>query len=370
MIRLVYLIPTLDAIGGAERQLLLLAKAFAARGWHVMVVVLSGYGGDAGEELRAAGISLYSLHMRKAWIDPLGWIRYLAWYAVNRPEIVHAHLPHAIFFARFSRLLAPVPVLIDTIHTIHTGTRMRRFLLRRTRSLSSHVTCVSKSVAEAYATAGLLPRNHVTVLPNAIDATSLPSSRSVAEVAPYPFLWIAVGRLAAVKDYPTLLRAFAQLSGEPRLTIAGAGPDQAPLAQLANILGIEDRVHFAGFVANIWPLLAASDAFVLSSLWEGLPVSILEACAAGLPVVATQTAGAREALNARNSGWLVPVSDHGALADSMATVMALTPSQRHGIGTRNRQMVLEHYSLPVIANRWTELYSRLLEERPKPARKR
>jgi glycosyltransferase involved in cell wall biosynthesis len=369
MIRLAYLIPTLDEIGGAERQLLLLAKAFAARGWHVTVIVLSGYGGDAAEELKDCGIFFYSLHMRKAWLDPLGWIRYLAWHAVNRPDIVHAHLPHATFFSRFARLIAPVPVLVDTIHTIHTGTRTRRFLMRRTRSLPSHVTCVANSVAHAYTAARVLLEKRVSIVPNAIDTASLPSSHPMPESTPHPFLWIAVGRLTTVKDYPTLLRAFAQLPEDSRLTIAGAGPDQASLAQLVRTLGIEDRVHFAGFVANIWPLLAASDAFVLSSLWEGLPVSILEASAAGLPVVATQTEGAREALNTCESGWFVPVGDHTALATAMAAVMAMTTLERSEIGTRNRQITLQHYSLPVIANRWADLYTHLLDSHPKPARR-
>lgn len=370
MIRLVYLIPTLDEIGGAERQLLLLAKAFAARGWHVTIIALSGYGGSAAEELRAAGVFFYSLYMRKAWLDPLGWIRYLAWHAINKPAIAHAHLPHATFFARFVRLIAPVPVLVDTIHTIHTGTRIRRFLMRLTRFLSSHVTCVAHSVADAYKAARLLPGNRVTILSNAIDTNLQPSRRPASDDIPHPFLWIAVGRLAAVKDYPTLLRAFAQLPGEPRLTIAGSGPDHASLAQLTRTLGIEDRVHFAGFIANIWPLLTASEAFVLSSLWEGLPVSILEACAAGLPVVATQTAGAREALNACDSGWLVPISDHAALAAAMTAVMALKPSERHEIGARNRQAALDRHSLPVVVNQWAKLYSRLLDEQPKPERMR
>lgn len=369
MTRIAYMIPTLDQIGGAERQVLLLAKAFAARGWQVTVIVLSGNGGEAAEELRSAGIIFYSLHMRKAWLDPLGWIRYCTWHAANKPEIVHAHLPHATFFARFVRLIAPVPVLIDTIHTIHAGTRARQFLSRQTRSIPSHVTCVANSVKDAYAAAKLLPDGRSSVLPNAIDTTSLPSFRQVSDNVPKPFLWIALGRLTPVKDYPTLLRAFAELSGEPRLTIAGAGPDQASLAELARTLHIEARVHFAGFVSNVWPLLAASDAFVLSSLWEGLPISLLEACAAGLPVVATQTEGAREVLTVCQSGLLVPVGDHVALAEAMAKVMDLSPSARNEIGARNHRAAIENYSLPVSVNRWAELYTRLLNERPRPRRK-
>ncbi|MFC5864909.1 glycosyltransferase [Acidicapsa dinghuensis] len=362
MTRIVYIIPTLDRIGGAERQLLLLAKAFASRGWHVSVIALSGNGSDAAHELRNADVFFYSLYMRKAWLDPLGWIRYQAWRSIHKPDIVHAHLDHASFFARFARIIAPVPVLIDTIHTIHTGSRLRRFLMRQTCRLSSHVTCVANSVADAYNAAGLLPHHSMSVIPNAIDIRQLPAVRNSPESTPHPFLWVAVGRLHTVKDYPTLLRAFALLPGEPRLTIAGAGPDQTRLVDLAHSLGIEDRVHFAGFIANVWPLLAASDAFVLTSLWEGLPVSILEASAAGLPVVATQTEGATEALRTCDAKWLVPIGDHLALAEAMAAVMILSPAERSEISNQNRKTALEQYALPVIADRWTNLYLSLLEK--------
>ena len=365
MTRIALLIPTIDQIGGAERQVLLLAKELARRGWHVTVIALSGAGSTAAAELAAAGVAYVSLAMRKAWIDPRGWSRYLAWARSNQPDILHAHLPHATWFARWVRLLAPVRVVVTTIHTSATGSRARRLGYRLTNSLNDCVTCVSASVAEAAISAGMVPRKNPTILPNGV---AIPEGLPRIDTATSPFRWIAVGRLAPVKDYPTMLRAFAALAGEPHLVIAGSGPEEQTLRQLGFELQIENRVEFAGFQPDVESLLATADAFVLSSLWEGLPMGVLEAAAAGLPVVATDAAGTREAMIPGETGLTVPVGDIAALASAMAEVMAMPPHQRLGMGAAGRKFVAERFALPVIVTQWEGLYSQLIEEHPHPSR--
>ncbi|HMD76301.1 MAG TPA: glycosyltransferase, partial [Terracidiphilus sp.] len=99
-------IPGLDRIGGAERQVILLAKGLRRRGWRVSVVALSGAGGDVAAELIASGAVFLSLGMRKGLADPRGWIRFNGWLRRESPDVVHAHLPHAAWLARWSRLAA------------------------------------------------------------------------------------------------------------------------------------------------------------------------------------------------------------------------------------------------------------------------
>jgi len=378
--RAAMLIPTIDQIGGAERQVIELSKELARRGWRITVIALSGDGGNAAVELSMARVSFLSLGMRKAWIDPRGWFRYLIWYRREKPAILHTHLPHATWFARLSRLLAPVPVLIDTIHTSKTGTLGRRIAYRLTHKLSSRVTCVSQSVAAAVLQTRMA--RTAEVIPNGV---SLPSGllrgspRLASEMwdqirapreplascsATTPsFRWVAVGRLARVKDYPTLLRAFTNLPGKPTLLIAGSGPDEQKLLTLATELNIASRVHFAGFQADIQALLAEADGFVLSSLWEGLPISVLEASAAGLPVVATDGAGTSEALIPGITGLLVPVGDSNALASAMTRVMNMPFSERLEMGALGRRFIEETYALPNVVDQWEQLYDKLLRRR-------
>ncbi len=364
------LVPTIDRIGGAEKQVFLLAKEHANRGWQVTVIALSGTGAGSAEELRTAGVDYLSLQMRKAWIDPHGWLRYLAWVRRNQPEIVHTHLPHATWFARCARLLAPVRVLVDTIHTSSTGSKARQHTYRLTHWLTNHVTAVSTSVASAAIVANIAPEKSVTILFNGVeisqpDVSPRPSQHSPSGIE--PFRWIAVGRLAPVKDYPTLLQAFATLTCAPTLQIVGSGPEEHTLRNLACKLGIEDRVQFAGFHRNVKPFLATADAFVLSSLWEGLPIAVLEAAAAGLPVVATDGHGTREAMRPNETGRVVPVGDVAALAEAMTQVMTMPLDHRLKMGENGREFVEKHFSLRAIVDQWESLYCQLLEENPNPS---
>ena len=101
MRRIALVLPGLDRIGGAERQVMLVAKGLNRRGWHVSVVALSGNGGEAAAELSSAGIQFLSLEMRKGLADPRGWIRFHRWLRREKPDVIHAHLPHAAWLVRW-----------------------------------------------------------------------------------------------------------------------------------------------------------------------------------------------------------------------------------------------------------------------------
>lgn len=368
MSHIAMLIPTIDQIGGAERQVLLLAKALATRGWRVSLIALSGSGPEPQETaaLTDANVSYLSLKMRKAWIDPRGWARYRNWHSANQPDIVHSHLPHATWFARCARLLAPTRVVVDTIHTSATGGKARQLTHRLTQPFTTHVTCVSYAVASSVLRSRIADRNKLSVVANGVELPPIASRINRQNPA---FHWIAIGRLSPVKDYPTLLRAIAQLPRHTQLTIAGSGPGEQSLKQLAFELNIEQQVHFAGFQNEIQPLLESADAFVLTSLWEGLPMGVLEAQAADLPVVATNGAGTREALIDNKTGLLVPVGDIASLARAMTRIMAMPQADRLAMGTAGRQFIQEHFELSLIIDTWEKLYRGLLQTHPNRSRR-
>jgi glycosyltransferase involved in cell wall biosynthesis len=368
MSHIAMLIPTIDQIGGAERQVLLLAKALATRGWRVSLIALSGSGPEPQEAaaLTNANVSYLSLEMRKAWIDPRGWARYRNWHRANKPHIVHSHLPHATWFARCARLLAPTRVVIDTIHTSATGGKAWQLTYRLTQPFTTHVTCVSYAVASSVLRSRIADRNKLSVVPNGVE---LPPIASRKNRQPHTFHWIAIGRLSPVKDYPTLLRAIAHLPRHTQLTIAGSGPGEQSLKQLALELNIEQQIHFAGFQNEIQPLLEPADAFVLTSLWEGLPMGVLEAQAAGLPVVATNGAGTREALVDNKTGLLVPIGDAASVASAMTRIMTMSLTDRLAMGAAGRQFIEKHFELSVITDTWEKLYRGLLQTHPNRSRR-
>lgn len=363
------LIPTLDRIGGAERQVILLAMGLVRRDWRVTVIVLSGSGGAAAEEIRGAGIEFASLRMRKGLADPRGWWLLSRWLIRNRPDVVHAHMPHAAWMARWSRLFAPACVVIDTIHTSVIGTRGRQIGYRWSNWLTDQVTAVSEAAAEAYRTAGMVSIERLATLPNGVDTehwrpdpTIRASVREKLGVID-EFLWVTAGRLAPVKDYPTLLRAFKMQRGPARLVIAGDGSLDRPLQQLVFELRIEHRVRFLGFKEDLRRWMQAADGLALASRSEGLPMTLLEAAACAVPCVATNVAGSPEALVHGETGLLARAGDANDFAEAMRKLMEMPPEVRSAMGERARQFVTERYGLESVLDRWEKLYEELLQRR-------
>jgi glycosyltransferase involved in cell wall biosynthesis len=367
-------IPTLARIGGAERQLILLAKGLLRRGWRVSVVALSGTGGSAAGELTAAGAGFLSLEMRKGLADPRGWIRFHRWLRREAPDVLHAHLPHAAWLARWSRLAAPVRAVVDTLHSSSTGSLGRRLGYRWSGWLTDRTTAVSQAVAEAHLAAAMTKESELTVLPNGVDAEAWRPDAAVRAAVrgelglADEFLWLAAGRLEAVKDYPTLLHAMAEIAEPARLVIAGSGPLGDELSRLTSRLGLAGRVRFLGFEPDLLRWMQAADGFVLSSRWEGLPMGVLEACACGLPVVATDVPGTWEAIADGQTGFLVAAGSATALASALIRTMRASSEDRRGMGERARQRTMERYGLESVLDRWEALYRELLERNPKPRR--
>ena len=360
-------IPGLDRIGGAEQQVMLLARGLKQRAWRVSVVSLSGNGGAAAAQLESEGVEFISLGMRKGIADPRGWLRFHRWLRRAEPDVVHAHLTQPAWLARCSRLAAKVPVVVDTLHSSATGGLVRRAGYRLTNSLPDRVTAVSEAAAQAHVAARAVSRRKLEIIPNGVEPARWRPNEKVRIEARRElgvnneFVWLAAGRLEPVKDYPTLLCAMAMLPDAARLIIAGSGVLQAQLAGICAMLGLAGRVRFLGFAHDLERWMQAADAFVLSSWWEGLPCALIEASAAGLAAVATDVAGVREALGpGADAARLAPRGDSAALARAMTALMEMPPEMRRAIGEGARRYVEERFSLDGVLSRWECLYQSLL----------
>jgi glycosyltransferase involved in cell wall biosynthesis len=373
------IIPGLDRIGGAERQVMLLACGLASRGWRVSVIALSGQGRTVALDLATAGVSFLSLGMRKGLADPRGWIRIRNWMMRERPDVVHAHLPHAAWLSRWTRLAAPVRVLIDTLHSSSTGTWGRHLGFRASDWLTDRVTAVSQAVADAHLAAHFTDPRKLAILQNGVELENSSPDPALrvrirrelgitASGIESALLWLAAGRLEPVKDYPTLLRAFAAAPGKAHLVIAGDGSLAIDLHQLTATLGLQSRVHFLGFCPDLRPWMHSADAFVLSSLWEGLPLALLEAAAAGLPCVATDVPGTRELVHRGQTGFLALPGSAIALQSAMTRMMSLQPAERSAMGQQARKLIEQNFSLKSVLDRWEATYTELLERNPKRTR--
>lgn len=368
-------IPGLDRLGGAEFQVLQLARGLHNRQWRVTVITLSGTGGAAGKQLIASGIEYFSLGMHHGLVDPSGWIRFHRWIRREQPDVIHAHLPHAAWIVRWSRLFAPVRVVIDTVHSSSIGTVGRQLGYRYSNWLVDAVSAVSGSAADAYCSARMVTNDRMVVIPNGIDtrvwkaaSTERRSIRGHLRMKD-EFIWLAAGRLEPVKNYGALLDAFATLPQSARLIIAGTGPMEQELRERSSKLGVKPRVEFLGFERDLLRWMHAADAFVLSSLWEGLPMVLLEAGACELPAVATNVSGSREVLIDGETGLLANSGSSGRLAEAMWMMMRMDPAARVEMGRRARRCVIARFSLETVLNQWDHFYSELLVGRPQIARR-
>ncbi len=365
MSRIVFLIPTIDRIGGAECQVLLLASQLRRRGHTVTVVALSGTGGEAAIQLRSSGVDFLSLFMRKGLADPRGWLQWIRWLYQERPDVVHAHLPHASWMARWARLFGPRTIVVDTVHTSATGRWGRKVGYRLSKFLPDLVTAVSDSVRENYVAAGMVLPRRSRVVPNGIQVPLLsdrPGSRREVRrqlgIAG-EFVWLAIGRLEPVKNYPLMLEAFSLLPESTVLVIAGSGPLAHAVKQLAEDLGVAKRVRYLGFVKNLEPWLLAADGCVSTSEWEGLPMALLEAAAMGLPAVATDVCGNREAVVDRKTGLLGPPGDPEGFSRVLRAFMGMSEAERGGLANAGRQRVLEEYEIDSVCMLWESIYEEL-----------
>jgi glycosyltransferase involved in cell wall biosynthesis len=314
------------------------------------------------------GIKVSSLDMRRGIPHPRGLTRLLKILREDRPAILHMHMVHANLLGRLCRLLASVPVVISTIHTSPAGRRWDDIFYRLTDPLTDLTTIISDAAAERYIQVGAVPARRLTVVPNGIPVDQFQLGGEIRQRVRTElgvedkFVWLAVGRFEAPKDYPNLLHAMSRLS-TPRniLLMAGDGPLRASMEQFAATLGISSEVRFLGARTDVPRLMAAADAYVMASAWEGLPMGLLEASASGLPIVATDVGGNHEIVRDGISGTLAPAKNPGALAEAMLRIEGRSVDSRRSMGLAGREYVRQHYSLSAVVDQWEQIYESLLQ---------
>lgn len=375
--RVLFLITGLGR-GGAESQVVLLAKGLKARGWQVEVVSMIPPDSEGPKgELASSDIPVHSLSMLRGKPSLRGVWRLARLVREFRPQVLHAHMIHANLLARLTRPLAPVPVLVCTAHnTVEIGRSFRseqvtHLAYRFTDSLCDLTTQVSQEGYRRFLEGKAVHPNKLRFLPNGVDTERFspnphlrPRVREELGVNEGDFTWLAVGRLEEPKDYPTLLRAFAQVVRDyprARLLLAGKGPLEGELRRLAQALGLADAVRFLGLRADIPALMNAGDAYVMSSAWEGMPMVLLEAHASGLPIVATSVGSVPDVVQEGKTGFLVPAKDPDALAKAMQAMMALPEQERKAMGLEGRRWVEGRFSLDKILDAWEDIYEGLLQ---------
>ncbi len=358
-------------VGGLERVVLRLLGRLDRARWEPVVVALDEPGALA-PELARLGVPLRVMG-RAPGFDAELVVRLAAVVRREGARLVHTHNTAAHLYGSLAARLARAgggalgPRVVHTKHGRDEPSRRRRVLLNRLASaLSDRVVTVSDDAAAvAIEIERVRPAKVVTIW-NGVDGgefrpRAAASARAALGVPEGGFHVGCVARLAPVKDHRTLLDAFARFrAGRPdaHLTLVGDGPERAALEARAARLELDGAVTFAGERPEVAPLLAAFDVFALSSLSEGISLTLLEAASAGLPIVATRVGGNEEVVLDAETGVLVPAADPAAFAAALAAVAAR--SDRATMGALGRARVERRFSVERMAQAYAKVYAEVL----------
>jgi glycosyltransferase involved in cell wall biosynthesis/GNAT superfamily N-acetyltransferase len=316
--------------GGAERLLAGAAAKLTASQVDLTCAYVVAVKRHLVPEMEAAGVGCVCVSTRAR--DALWPLRLVRIVRRGGFEVVHVHSPLPGSIARLAARTLPCsrrPMVLTTEHNSWaTYCPVTRLVNRITSRWDRHTFAVSEEAADSLKGPAA---QHVSVLTHGVPVQQVRARlaerdrlRAVLGVTPDTLVFGTVANFREQKDYPNLLRACDLLvqRGTPvRVVAVGQGPLEAEVRALQHELGLDDVVTLLGYRADAIDVLAACDAFVLGSRWEGLPVALMEACALGLPSVLTDVGGMRAALGDAGALW-VPAAAPEALAAAMAELAA------------------------------------------------
>jgi glycosyltransferase involved in cell wall biosynthesis/peptidoglycan/xylan/chitin deacetylase (PgdA/CDA1 family) len=364
-VRVLLLSPTLG-LGGAERLAVLYAEGLKQRGHEVLMA----FGRRSRWDAHAFSPTVETRLLTEVQLTPktmLPWVRALRTLVRDfKPDVLFTQ---SITVAAVAGIAAPRIPHVVMLHGIPDDQeRLAAVVLRTSRA---HAVAVSDQTAHGITRHRGAPP--VETLRSGIDITALERNAEVPIDPPLPDgspRYIYIGRFVHQKATEILVAAFAQVVAQypqAQLVCAGIGPELDERKQQAADLGVAERIVFLGAVGNVAPYIRASDAFVLSSRWEGLPVVLLETLALGTPAIATAVDGSPLVVRDGDTGWLAPPEDVDAFAAQMLEAAA-DPAERKRRGANGRALIAREYDAERVLDRIDAMLREAVAPLPLPPR--
>jgi len=365
-IRILHIIPNFGP-GGAERLVVDLMGATDKEHFDVVAVSLYPESGTILEkEIREKKLTVYYLNKRRG-LDLRIIPQLYHIFRTFRPDIVHTHR-YVLRYALLPILFCHIPVRVHTVHNIAEKEVDKIGRLVHWIAFSfGGVVPVSISQEVANTVKALYGKNIYTP----VIYNGIPTMRFIPKVErenikeKEDIVLLHIGRFELQKNHSLLIEAFAQVVKEyptMRLWLVGDGPLRPKIERIVKEKGLEEKVLFLGIRSDVPKLLADSDIFILSSDWEGVPLTILEAMAAGKPVIATAVGGIPELIEDGVTGILVPPRNPEALTKGILC-LAKDSDLRQYMGNVGQKRALERFDISKTAREYENLYLKILRKR-------
>jgi glycosyltransferase involved in cell wall biosynthesis len=367
-LRIAMMIET-DGPGGAEMMVVRLSEELRRRGHEVIPVGPRKGTGWMDDMLRKTGFVPETFWLKRP-IDPSCVVRFVQLFRRHAVDVVHSHeFTMAVYGSAAAKYMGIPHVL--TMHGGFTATKAlrRRVALRWAMRQSGYSVAVSAATRKEFAKDLGLRESAFTVVHNGVPSTAGTAERVRREfgVTERETVILAVGNLDRNKNHRMLLEALVRLTSAGltvpwKLIIAAgrSGDEHSYLTEYVRAHQLEDRVHIVIGRSDISDLQALADIFVMPSLWEGLPMALLEAMVAGNAIIASATAGIPEAIVDGQDGVLVPPGDLNALAAALQTLLT-DPRRRRELGDAAFARAHREFTVQVMTDRYESMYRRLLE---------
>lgn len=366
--------------GGGSVVILRLAQKAKELGWNVDVLTTDPVFQSVLKENNIGIIDLDVIWRNiKILRDMKGLYKLYKFLKNNRYDIVHTHTSKAGFVGRLAAKLAEIPIIIHTVHgfAFHEESHpLFIYIFSCLERLASHwcdkIVTVSNFHKDWALKLGIGNDDKIIAIPNGIPFERVIPNKSLVEIrkelglSDNEFIILSTGRLAPQKGLEFLIRAIPYLDkilDKPyKVLIVGDGPLRDYLKDLSKKLDVENKVMFLGFRSDIGNFLNISDVVVLPSLWEGLSISLLEAMAAGKPVVTTTIGSNKEVIQDGYSGILVPKKDPIALADAISKLLNDREFSSK-LGKNAKEIYFQKYREDLMLEKYIRLYKELIKEK-------
>lgn len=369
--KILYVITKADEIGGAQTHVRDLASKFQDDGNEVIVIV--GENGIFTEQLKEKKIKFIIVDKLQRNISPLKDI--LCALKLRKiikkisPDIVTLHSSKAGILGRLALIFTSIPVIF-TAHgwafTDGISWKKKYFYILIEKIftyLTDHIIVVSNNDKELAIKYKVVPASKQIVIhngiPDILDSSLLEEKQKESKNIS-PISLISIARFSKQKDHKTLLYALKEISDKNwHLKLVGKGPLLEEVKLLSKELNINDKIEFCGERDDIEFLLSKSDIFILSTNWEGLPISIIEAMRASLPIVATNVGGIKELIIDNENGYLIERNSSHQLSNKIASLI-ISKEKRLSFGKKSREIFLKEFHIYQMYKKTKYLYEKTI----------